>query len=72
MVTTLSVNIIRGKTVLYHLPDQHQNKPSRLGDTCDELVVSIINNKLDNGNEVHYDDIEQAILDTTSLTHQHT
>ena len=40
--------------------------------TADALVASIIINKLDNGNEVHYDDIEQAILDTTSLTHQHT
>ena len=44
------------------------NKPSRIGDTGDELVASIINNKLDDGNEVHYDDVKQAILDTTSLT----
>ena len=41
----------QGKPDLYHSPDQRHNKPSRLGDTGDELVASIINNKLDNGNE---------------------
>ena len=58
----------QGKPDLYHLPDQRHNKSSRLGDTGDELVASIINKKLDDGNEVHYDDVKQAILDTTSLT----
>ena len=62
--------LTQGKPDLYHVVDKRHNKPSRIGDTGDELVASIINNKLDDGNEVHYDDVKQAILDTTNLQYQ--
>ena len=60
--------LAQGKPDLYHVFDKRHNKPSRIGDTGDELVASIINNKLDDGNEVHYGDVKQAILATASLT----
>ena len=60
----------QGKPDLYHVVDKRHNQSSRIGDAGDELVASIINNKLDNGNEVHYDDVKQAILDTTNLQYQ--
>ena len=72
MVLMLLVNITNTgcHKDLYHLLDQRNSNSNRIGDTGDVLVASIINNKLDAGNEVHYDDVRRAILDVGSLNHQ--